>query len=62
MGISEKLQEAVKDYERKHNNDQELIKLSEFYIKMTREGLVLKKEYDLPPLDTIGMTAHRDRS
>ena len=29
-------------------------KLSDFLKEMQKEGFIIKKEYDLPPLDTIG--------
>lgn len=32
----------------------DLARLQEFYLEMTRKGLVRKKGYDLPLLDTIG--------
>jgi len=32
----------------------DLARLQKFYLEMTRKGLVRKKEYDLPLVDTIG--------
>lgn len=33
---------------------EDLARLQEFYLQMTRKGLVRKQEYDLPLVDTIG--------
>lgn len=37
-------------------------KLSDFYEEMKREGVALKKEYDLPPLDTVGRRLYQEVS
>ena len=37
----------------------DLARLQEFYLEMTRKGLVRKKEYDLPLVDTIGRGLYR---
>jgi hypothetical protein len=34
--------------------DPRFIELKEFYERMLREGIALKKTYELPPIDTIG--------
>lgn len=33
---------------------EDLRRLQEFYVEMQRQGLVRKREYDLPLVDTIG--------
>lgn len=35
-------------------------KLSEFYEQMKQAGFVLKKQYDLPPLDTVGREFYKE--
>ena len=52
MAIKEKIEKAL-------IKNQELIikdpqKLSEFIEELEKEGFLIKKQYDLPPLDTIG--------
>ena len=34
--------------------DPRFMELKEFYQRMLREGVALKKTYELPPIDTIG--------
>ncbi len=50
----ELLQEALRKLEREAVGNTELARLQEFYLEMTRKGLVRKQEYDLPLVDTIG--------
>jgi len=40
--------------------DPEFARLRDFYFEMQRLGLLVKKAYDLPPLDTIGRTTFAD--
>ena len=35
-------------------------KLNKFYTEMKKEGIVVKKEYDLPPLDTVGRKLYQE--
>jgi len=37
-------------------------KLGAFVEELRNSGLVVKKEYDLPPLDTIGRRIYRDKN
>lgn len=53
---------AIREFERERANDAQFVRLREFMLEMQRRGLVIKKEYDLPPLDTIGRTAFRTDS
>jgi hypothetical protein len=49
---------AIEEGDRQPGADKELERLREFLVDMQRKGLVIKKEYDLPSLDTIGKTAY----
>lgn len=53
---------AIREFERERAGDAQFVRLREFMLEMERRGLVIKKEYDLPPLDTIGRTAFRTDS
>ncbi len=53
---------AIRQFERERATDEQFVRLREFMLEMQRRGLVIKKEYDLPPLDTIGRTAFRTDS
>lgn len=59
MRIEERINAAGRAFEREHSDAEELSRLRHFYAEMKREGLALKQSYDLPLLDTIGITAHR---
>jgi hypothetical protein len=54
MSISERVEKTVSECEANLAENQSFIELKTFYEEMKRKGLVLKREYDLPPLDTIG--------
>lgn len=62
MGISERLGEAVRDFERRQQKDAAFVQLRNFYAEMIGKGLVVKKEYDLPSLDTIGRVVHETKN
>ncbi len=36
-------------------------KLAEFYEQMGQAGVVLKRPYDLPPLDTVGREFYKEQ-
>ncbi|MGA2679204.1 MAG: hypothetical protein ABSF37_07880 [Sedimentisphaerales bacterium] len=52
MTIKEKIEKALAGNKRMSAKDPQ--KLSEFVEELRREGLLVKKEYDLPLLDTVG--------
>ncbi len=63
MSISEKLKEVLSNEGQKFAADEDFTKLQAFYSDMQRKGLVLKQQYSLPQLDTIGHTIyHRVKS
>lgn len=51
--------DTIHEPERERTPSHDLAKLRAFLLEMERQGLVIKKGYDLPPLDTIGKTAFR---
>jgi len=55
----EKLQEALRKFQEQVAADQDFARLRDFYLEMDRKGFLIKKEYNLPPLDTIGRTAYQ---
>lgn len=56
MKIKERIKEAL-DKEAEHPDFK---KLAEFYEQMRQAGVVLKKPYDLPPLDTVGREFYKE--
>lgn len=61
MPIGEMIDVVRRTYESEHSGDEDLTRLRVFYAEMQREGLALKQRYDLPLVDTIGITAHRSK-
>jgi hypothetical protein len=60
MAIKKRIEEALeKNREFVAKDPREL---SMFIEDLKRCGLVVKKEYDLPPLDTIGKHVYREKS
>ncbi|MGH9960802.1 MAG: hypothetical protein ACREBC_27400 [Pyrinomonadaceae bacterium] len=59
MGITKRVEEAVKETEQRFNESQGFRELRDFYADMQRRGLAIKKEYDIPPLDTAGRLIYR---
>jgi hypothetical protein len=53
----EKLQEALRAFEAQAATDPDFLRLRDFYLEMARKGLLVKKTYDLPLVDTIGRAA-----
>ena len=61
-----KIEKAVSDALEKHETsgrtDRDRIKrLSDFSERMKKRGLVNKKKYSLPPMDTVGRTAYKEK-
>ena len=57
--IEEEVGNALSEFEQNAPDPEELERLRAFFEEMKRAGLVRQRGYDLPPLDTIGKTAHR---
>lgn len=58
MTISEELQKTIHENGQKFADQPSFQELREFYAEMQSKGLVIKKNYDLPQLDTIGRSAY----
>lgn len=54
MKTSDKLQDVLKQEGQKLKSSPKFAEIQEFYIDMEQKGLVVRQEYRLPPLDTIG--------
>ncbi len=61
MTLVERVQAAATEVLLKRSNDVVLQELLEFYRKKQEEGAVIKRVYDLPPIDTVGRTAYRSK-
>lgn len=61
MSTTQELERTLTELSAARRGDTDLARLSRFYEHMKQLGMVVKKEYDLPPLDTIGRTAYLDR-
>ena len=53
------IQKVIAEKERDFGTNPEFVKLREFYEDMKRQGIASKREYSLPPLDTIGQELFR---
>lgn len=60
MTIKERIEETLGEKKEEMAQRPLYRRLSDFYEEMKREGAVLKKEYDLPPLDTVGSGVYQD--
>lgn len=58
MAIKEKIEKALTENKKMIIEDPQ--KLSEFIEELRKEGLLIKKQYDLPPLDIIGRQLYRE--
>jgi hypothetical protein len=58
MAIKEKIEKALAKNKRIAAEDPQ--KLSEFIEELRKEGLLIKKQYDLPPLDMIGRQLYKE--
>ena len=60
--IEKAVNEAIKKHETSGRSDQDRLKrLSDFSERMKNRGLVSKKKYSLPPMDTVGRTAYKEK-
>lgn len=56
MTVQERIEKALA----KKSEHPDFKKLAEFYEHMRQAGLVLKKSYELPPLDTVGREFYKE--
>lgn len=54
MSLVREVEEAIKKAQPAHAGDPQFVRLAEFMREMDRLGLVVRKRYELPPLDTVG--------
>lgn len=57
MTIEEKVKEVLAEGKEREKN-LNFQSLRDFYEAMKKAGLVVKQEYNLPPVDTIGRSLH----
>ena len=57
--IDDEVTKTVEELATLRSDDQSLKQLRDFYDEMKRLGIAQTRGYDLPPIDTIGTTAHR---
>jgi len=60
MAITERIKRVLDKHNKEVDTDPR--KLGEFLEELKNNGLVVKKEYDLPPLDTVGRRIYRENS
>lgn len=60
--IEEEVVTAIAEFKRLAADDLELQKLSAFYEEMKKAGVAQNQRFSLPPVDTIGSPALRQRS
>ncbi len=58
MSLIDELTDEVQRVYAVRTGDDELARLTEFYDRMKSLGLVRKREYDLPLIDTIGRSLY----
>jgi DNA-binding HxlR family transcriptional regulator len=54
MSLTKQLRDTLKSGTERREDDAEFKRLSEFLDEMKRRGLVVKKHYNIPPMDTVG--------
>ena len=59
MTIEEKVREVLAE-EKEREKNLNFQSLRDFYETMKKEGLLIKQEYKLPPVDTIGRSLYQD--
>ncbi|MCA1789634.1 MAG: hypothetical protein LC667_07195 [Thioalkalivibrio sp.] len=57
--IDDEVAKTVEEVAKLRSADEGLKRLRDFYDEMKRLGIAQTREYDLPPIDTIGTTAYR---
>lgn len=61
MAIVEEIKKEINERKESLKDNEEYVRLRDFYIEMQELGIVKKAEYDLPPLDTIGRRLYEVR-
>ncbi len=58
MTLEERIQRALAE-DREITKTSDFKNLHDFYEEMKKQGVAIKKEYNLPPLDTVGHRLHQ---
>lgn len=58
MSLEEKMKEVLNE-ERDREKNPNFKNLRDFYCQMKKEGVAIKQDYTLPPVDTIGREYYR---
>ncbi len=61
MSLSDEVETTIKECGNARESDTDLKRLVDFMGKMKDEGLLLKREYGIPLIDTIGKPLYRKR-
>lgn len=56
MSIEKRIRQALADDKRQDSADFQ--HLRDFYEEKKRDGVVVRQEYTLPPMDTVGRSLH----
>jgi hypothetical protein len=57
--IDERVEAALSELERERDADPQFLRVRDLIRDMRERGLLRKREYDIPLIDTIGRTAFR---
>jgi hypothetical protein len=55
----EELERALREIDEQRRNDAELARQRQYVEDARRHGLLRKRSYDIPPIDTVGRTGFR---
>lgn len=58
MSIKARIEKTLRESKRLIIEDPQ--KVSDFIEELNKEGILIKKQYDLPPLDTVGRSLYRE--
>ncbi|KJR42494.1 hypothetical protein MCHI_001613 [Candidatus Magnetoovum chiemensis] len=61
MKTSDELEIIIKEYPKKQANNTSFIELQKLYLEMKAAGLLKEPEYNLPPVDTIGIRVYNKK-
>mgnify|MGYP000941000761 CR=1 FL=1 len=56
MSLRKEVESTLHEQESERSKDNNFVRLGNFMAEMKSKGLLLKRQYGLPPIDTIGKT------
>ena len=56
--LTNEVEKVVRDGSQQRATDEEFVRLRDFLAEMQSRGLVVKKDYGIPPIDTIGISTY----